>query len=554
MNKAVLSCFLLILLPILFYSGLNVTADFHDNSYYSQPSVTNFNTIWVPDNYTTIQAAIYAADNGDTVKVRAGTYYENLRVNQSVKLIGEGSPTIYGLSIGMFGAPTVDINSNNVTVCGFIIQHQPPVLNLEERDFGIRLSRQSNITGNIIRYNREGIATYSDSHFNIINNNTIEKNGLGLRSDGAWNNITNNIVINNGGGMDIHNPGDMLINNTIANNTANGVELSAWNMKLRNNNITGSDRSFIVWETLLSQLVNDIDTSNTINGKPIYYWINQSDKTVPSDAGYVAIINSTNITVEGLNLENNGQGVLIAYSSNVTVEDCNLTNNWWGVRSLSSSNISLYHNNIIDNFYQYETNRANLWDDGYPSGGNYWSDHVGVDSNRDGIGDTPHVLDGSNQDNYPLMGVFSRFNASVGKHVNVISNSTLKSFAYFEPNSTIRLRVSNMTTNQTYGFCRIRISYALMSPPFNVTVDDANPIYWNYTLHDDGENRWIYFAYEHSTLEIVIIPEFPPLIILPLFIIATLLTTIIHKTKHPKQPHTTPRFKNTNISDFYQPI
>lgn len=489
-------------------------------------------TIWVPDNYTTIQSAIYAADNGDTIRVRTGAYYENLRVNQSVRLIGEGFPTIYGLSIGMFGAPTVDIISENVTVWGFIIQHQPPVLDLEEQDFGIDLDYGCNITGNIIRFNREGIHTGSGSHYNIINNNTIEENGLGLRSDGAWNNITNNVIINNGGGIDIHNPGDLLINNTIANNTASGVELSAWNMKLRNNNITGSDISFIVWETLLSQLINDIDTSNTINGKPIYYWINQSDKTVPSDAGYVAVINCTNITVERLNLENNGQGVLIAYSSNVTVKNCNLANNRWGVRLLSSSNISLYHNNIVDNLFQYETNRANLWDDGYPSGGNYWSDYVGVDSNHDGIGDTPHVLDGSNQDNYPLMGVFSRFNTSVGKHVNVISNSTIKSFEYFESNSTIRLRVSNMTTNQTYGFSRMRIPYALMSPPFNVTVDGANPIYWNYSLYDDGENRWIYFSYEHSTLEIVIIPELPSLIILPLLMMATLLVAIVSRRKH----------------------
>ena len=52
------------------------------------------------------------------------------------------------------------------------------------------------------------------------------------------------------------------------------------------------------------------------------------------------------------------------------------------------------------------------WDDGYPSGGNYWSDYIGVDTKRgpnqdmlgsDGIGDTPYVIDASNRDNYPLM-------------------------------------------------------------------------------------------------------------------------------------------------------
>jgi nitrous oxidase accessory protein NosD len=44
----------------------------------------------------------------------------------------------------------------------------------------------------------------------------------------------------------------------------------------------------------------------------------------------------------------------------------------------------------------------NAWDNGLE--GNYWSNYNGGDSNGDGIGDTPYIIDQDNQDNYPLIG------------------------------------------------------------------------------------------------------------------------------------------------------
>jgi len=62
--------------------------------------------------------------------------------------------------------------------------------------------------------------------------------------------------------------------------------------------------------------------------------------------------------------------------------------------------------------YFYTSGYANIWDDGYPSGGNYWSDYTGADlcngpyqneTGSDGIGDSPYIIDENNTDSYPLM-------------------------------------------------------------------------------------------------------------------------------------------------------
>jgi hypothetical protein len=118
--------------------------------------------------------------------------------------------------------------------------------------------------------------------------------------------------------------------------------------------------------------------------------------------------------------------------------------------------------------------------------------------------------------------------------VNVISNSTIDSLQYFESNSTIRIHVSNMTADQTFGFCRVCIPHALVDPNYVLVIIDNGQtpvLFSNYTLYDNGTYRWIYFAYEHSTHEIDITPEFPSLIVLSLLMATTVLAAIIFRRK-----------------------
>jgi len=331
---------------------------------------------------------------------------------------------------------------------------------------GLDLSLRTNVTVerfNILNYIVGLELSNSTNNAAIGNNITNVQSGIYIGDSSNWNNITGN---------------------TISQALMEGLSFfSSSNNIVRNNTMINNTKNFYVYGRSIAEFTNDVDTSNTVEGKPIYYWISHSNATVPPNAGYVALINCTNISIQNLTIAKNGHGILLAftrkssisknmlmdnihaidiryspnntilgnnitankdtgifleYSSNNTIAENSITSqyfsgidfyttsshnlvtenmiadNKYGITLTDgSSNNTIFHNNFINNTVQVcSILSANEWNNGYPSGGNYWSDYNGTDYysgpnqnivGSDDIGDKPYVIDENNTDHYPLM-------------------------------------------------------------------------------------------------------------------------------------------------------
>jgi parallel beta-helix repeat protein len=130
-------------------------------------------------------------------------------------------------------------------------------------------------------------------------------------------------------------------------------------------------------------------------------------------------------------VKNNGAGLSMDYNSNNTWRENTVVANGVGIVILGAQGNQVYHNNFVNNKQNHELTESAVvtWNVGYPYGGNYWSDYVGVDlykgpyqnaTGSDGFGDVPYIIDANNKDHYPLMNPWRLGDVNYDGVINVL--------------------------------------------------------------------------------------------------------------------------------------
>mgnify|MGYP005832199395 CR=1 FL=1 len=194
-------------------------------------------TIRVPHDYPTIQEAINAASNGDTITVAAGYYYGHVVINKTLTLVGEDPETTI---IEYFENDTVYVRANNVNISGFTIKNRRVyygiwvepipssgitiknnIITNSSVGVGIQYSTNTLVTENVITKNEYGIRIYQSTSntftMNTISNNIFE--GLHILQS------SNNLIHRNNF---INNPQQASQDETSTNYWDNGAEGNYW--------------------------------------------------------------------------------------------------------------------------------------------------------------------------------------------------------------------------------------------------------------------------------------------------------------------------------------
>ena len=165
--------------------------------------------------------------------------------------------------------------------------------------------------------------------------------------------ITGNTVMLNGNGIYLLGASQNTITGNSLTNNEIGINLDSSSNNILRNNIMSNNHNLAVYGTQGQHFDNDIDDSNIVDGKKVYYLISQTNLIIePStypDIGYLALVNCQNITVRNLDFTGNAHGILLAYTTGATIIQNEITGNSIGVGLFEASSNYISDNTISEN-------------------------------------------------------------------------------------------------------------------------------------------------------------------------------------------------------------
>lgn len=469
--------------------------------------------------YARIQEAINANEtvDGHTIRVDSGTYYENVVVNKSIRLLGEDKymTIIDGNDTGS----VVQIGTNNVTVAGFTI------VNSKVYCYGIRTAlkvgrlRDLNISDNIVKWNDIGIYLYcSDS---VLSGNEVTENYPGIELSSSNNNtICGNIISRHseGGLFLINSNNNLIYHNKLLYNSRFSIDLvnSAFNRVISNEIL-----SVVGIEIVYMRSYNNVVANNSISypipttgfGMQII-WTHDNfiiGNNISNFDGAIFIYDSNNTVFSENRISNDTRygifigrfcnGSIIArneivqdtvgiqlcvYSQKTTIIGNTISSNSkYGIQIDNSGGSMIFHNNFMNNTSNaYVTNgSANIWDDGYPSGGNYWSGFAGGDlysgrfqneTGSDGMGDNPYVIDLNNKDGYPLLAPIPPYYHTLSEeYKKLLDNYSSLNTTYCDLLATYNL-LNTTYSNLLANYNNLQSTYNQLNSSYNTLQDAYN--------------------------------------------------------------------------------
>lgn len=335
--------------------------------------------ITVPDDYLTIQEAVNAAASGDTVYVRQNVYYESVSISSPLVLQGENrtGTIIDGGGVGncLTITGTTDVRISNLTV-------------QSGAGYGIYISGCLRVTVadcDATANTTDGIVLIGTTEGRVTNCYTCGNGQNGVTIKAACHHCTVEYT-------------------NASSNGHHGIQASEGcsNLTIKQSHCEGNWIGIAPAHTQFGSVLDCTCIGNSYAG--------------------IHLDGTTDFIIEDCTLSANHHGLWIVFHShNNTIRDCDIewnTASGVGIGGPDVTGHHFYHNHFIHNVCQVSDDPSQppgaagqTWDDGYPSGGNFWSDYDGGDvysgpdqnlPGSDGIGDTPYYVTATAVDHYPL--------------------------------------------------------------------------------------------------------------------------------------------------------